>query len=526
MYMGYKHQIFIISAFLAISVCVEATIIRVPADQPTIQAGINAASTGDTVLVANGTYSGSGNDNLDFSGKAIIVRSESGPISCIIQGGPSSTDRAIQFHSGETTTSQLDGFTIRDFEYSGAISCTSGSSPQISNCMISSNAPGALQNGAGLYCSESNPAILNCTFDLNSCGLGGGVYCQGSSAKFTNCTFLSNSASAGAAAYFLQSSPEINDCEFSSNLAAPAVQVEGDGYAKLQNCAITDNDLIGFAIAGAGSSYLLENSTISNNGGNGIYDRSWEPSKIVNCTISGNFGGMYSEADDVTLVNCIIYGNDNPVNGGGLCIKNSNTTTCENCLITGNSSSGLGGGIYIESSNMILKSCTIFGNTASLGGSFASYPAAITAVNCIFWGNSPIDAYTLGSPTVTITYSDLQQSSGVYPGSGNMNSDPIFATGPDGDCYLSRITAGQMQNSPCLDAGSNLASAICYPSDAPEFCLNQTTTQTDFAIDYGTADMGYHRTIPAPPIPAMSPGIIWIPLAVFGFLLGASRRKA
>jgi serine protease len=54
--------------------------IRVPSDRATIQAGINAAANGDTVLIAPGTYS----ENINFSGKAITVTSEQGPQVTII----------------------------------------------------------------------------------------------------------------------------------------------------------------------------------------------------------------------------------------------------------------------------------------------------------------------------------------------------------------------------------------------------------------------------------------------------------
>jgi hypothetical protein len=51
-----------------------ASTINVPADQPTIQSAINAASNGDTVVVAPGTYT----ENINFLGKAITVESSKG----------------------------------------------------------------------------------------------------------------------------------------------------------------------------------------------------------------------------------------------------------------------------------------------------------------------------------------------------------------------------------------------------------------------------------------------------------------
>jgi len=73
-----------ISIFLSSITPAGAATIKVPADQPTIQAGIDAAVNGDTVLVADGTYKGEGNKGIDFKGKAITVQSQNGPGSCII----------------------------------------------------------------------------------------------------------------------------------------------------------------------------------------------------------------------------------------------------------------------------------------------------------------------------------------------------------------------------------------------------------------------------------------------------------
>jgi hypothetical protein len=113
--------------------------IKVPGDQPTIQAGIDAASDGDIVLVADGTYKGLGNKDLDFKGKAITVQSENGAQKCTIDC--ENEGRGFYFHTGEGTESVVSGFTIRNgklYGYGGGIYCSS-SSPKIMNSTISSN---------------------------------------------------------------------------------------------------------------------------------------------------------------------------------------------------------------------------------------------------------------------------------------------------------------------------------------------------------------------------------------------------
>ena len=68
-------KILLINLFLFLTPTIAFAInINIPDDQPNIQSGIDAAIHGDTILIADGTYTGNGNYNIDFKGKAITVK--------------------------------------------------------------------------------------------------------------------------------------------------------------------------------------------------------------------------------------------------------------------------------------------------------------------------------------------------------------------------------------------------------------------------------------------------------------------
>ena len=77
----------------------------------TIQAGVNVASAGDVVIVADGVYAGAGNTNVYFSGKAITLTSANGPVDCIVDLN-FTTPPAFRCVSGEGRNNVIDGFTV------------------------------------------------------------------------------------------------------------------------------------------------------------------------------------------------------------------------------------------------------------------------------------------------------------------------------------------------------------------------------------------------------------------------------
>jgi len=176
---------------------------RVPLNYPTIQAAIDASAHGDIVLVAPGVYTGDGNRDIDFKGKVITVKSEAGPRTCIVdcQGSPQEDHRGFFFHSRESTTSVLEGFSIINGHVGyggGGIRCLD-SSPNVRNCVVNGNrAQGA---GAGIQLMGSNATLDNCLvsgnygYSKSPSGrqwMGGGIYCSGGRPIFSNCTIVGN----------------------------------------------------------------------------------------------------------------------------------------------------------------------------------------------------------------------------------------------------------------------------------------------------------------------------------------------
>jgi hypothetical protein len=240
-----------------------AAVYYVPTDYTTIQAAIDACVDGDTVVLEpDTTYSGPGNYNISFKGKAITVQStdpgdpqvvNNTVIDC--QGAPST--RGFVFQSGETSDSKVAGLTITNGNRfsGGAISCSNGSSPTISNCVLTANS--AVFGGA-IECGNSNsqPMVTGCTITANSALVGGGaIYCIGSSPTIESCIIAGNFAPRGGAVYSHNTgSPVIANCTISANAAsvfAGGFYCFASSNLDISNCIFWDNT------AGAGAPEML-----------------------------------------------------------------------------------------------------------------------------------------------------------------------------------------------------------------------------------------------------------------------------
>ncbi len=380
---------------LSATLCMGETI-QVPYDYTTVQAAIDAAVEGDTVVVAPGEYAIT--EPITFRGKGITVRGEGGPEATRIRMAdiPAEPQRAsvVIFENGETKASLLEGVTLTGGTGTG----------------------GDWNDGGGVFCAGSSPTLIECTIAENSAlvfGAGGGVWCYDSSPTLINCTISGNTAQGGG-----------------------GIATFGESAPVLTNCTISEN-------------WVWDH-------GGGVWCCA-SAMTLIDCTISGNHGwpgGGVScfRSSSLTLVNCAIAGNStychDVVGGGGVCCYESSPMFI-NCTITENRTEeddffGAGGIACLDASPT-LSNCTITRNTVSeissgAGGVYCAGDSCPALTNCIVWENG--GRSLAGLPQVR--YSCIEGAE-VFPGEGNINADPLFVG--DGDIRLQR-------GSPCIDAGT------------------------------------------------------------------------
>jgi len=301
-----------------------------------LQSALSAASGGDEIWVAAGTYkpTTSTDRSVTFTlknGVAIYggfagtetLRTQRNPANnlTILSGdiGVASDDNDNSYHvvssQGVDNTAVLDGFTI-----------TAGNA----------NSTSPYDSGGGMYNFSSNPSLTNLIFDANLAVWGGGIYDDNSSPRLMSVTFSDNTAGSGSGMFNYSSSPSLVNVTFSDNLGSPgsrggAMVNDLNSSPNLANVTFVNNSVThlgGGMMNSYDSNPNLMNVTFMGNSsddrGGAIYNWSSDP-RLVNVTISGNAsnagGALYNDDNsNPSIINSILYGDT-----GGEIYNNSGT---------------------------------------------------------------------------------------------------------------------------------------------------------------------------------------------------------
>lgn len=354
-----------------------------------IQAAIIAAAPGDEIVVHPGTYA----EQINLSGKAIVVRSSDGPAVTTIDGQQSGT--VVTCRSGEGPSTVLEGLTITG----GRV--TSG-------------------QGGGLHIQSAHPTVRNCVFRNNRAQYGGGAFIETAHPTLVGCVFDHNTSDASAGGVYnynlspAQPAALFVDCVISGNTAA----THGGGVRNWDatptfiRCEFSGNDARHY---GAGVS----------NGG----------------------------ASHATFTDCIFYYNRTDTlysnwdcYGGGMSNTDTSSPALVNCVFVGNYAVAMlpwmshGGAVHnAGSARPSFTNCTFAQNMANQARAFYNMDTSLpTLTNCIVW-NGGSEIRLEGMAGMEISHTCM---TGLSGGTGNISLDPLLKA----DLRLGA-------QSPCVNAG-------------------------------------------------------------------------
>jgi Right handed beta helix region len=418
-----------------------------------IQAAIESAADGDTVVVLPGVYA----ENLNLRGKAITLISEAGADSTIIDGWGLTV---VTMNSGEDSRTIIDGFTLQ-YGYEG-VYCGNGVSPEVRNCVIE-------WNDYGFYCEAANPRFLNCEISDNWEYSGYGLNCN-EEIKLEGCTvsigLVSTQVRHGF--YFNNSKALFTGCEISS-VSGRCIFIQNGSQVRTYETDI----------------WVLSNSP--------AIEADSSSAELFNTRIFGGSHGAYMKGSDLKLRGCFITEVIRCDNSNATIEQSSMTSeisisgatsiaNISQSMIYGRKGRAIdgGGGVQISLVNSIIynseSGCEITGSSSinivnstitgceGTAGLWLKDSASAVVKNSIIWNEETSSIVTEVGSSAQVDHCIIK---GGWSGD-NIDQNPLL----DYDY-------APLPGSPCIDAGDPTVNVGMYDVDGDFRYVNSTSNPSD-----------------------------------------------
>ena len=456
-----------------------------------LQNGLNNATAGDEIWVADGTYVPTTTENREtsfdipsnvkvyggFAGGETELDARNARENITILSGDigisgDNTDNSFNVVTLNEVESEtlLDGFTItggnadddstnRENNSGGGISA-SNSNASVTNLIIANN--NAFQ-GAGMFSEDSQHQITNVAFIENTASaVGGGLSITDSSETLENVTFAYNSAgSNGGAIENSRSVINLNNLEFIANQAGNYGGAIYNEFNRNASFSLTDSVFLNNVASGRAN---IGNTRVSRGGA--IYSEEFS-------------GSTFQPSTENVISNTIFKGSS--ADFGGAIFNDNITFKVTDSLFTDNFSIA-GASVYNLRNNFEVVNSTFTDNLSQFASGVASEESTTNITNSIFWNNQTTyesSSITNSDSTTEVSFSLVE---GGYDGTEVITEDPQFVE-PNSFDY--RLSSG----SPAIDIGNNDA----------------VSSEEDLAgnsrIIDNTVDLGAYEGVALDPVP-------------------------